>query len=301
VLLADTLAGASIAHLYVGEYDRSITLSERALELSRSTRDVWGQSYSRLAVAEAFRQRGEYGRAVEVAEESIRLGELATFISAQTHTRARLALVYADLGAVDRALELVEIALEVAGARKYIVDTPFMVGTLARVQVMSGRLADAVRTIEDARADPHAEVWVVLHFPVWMAEVELALQHQQFDRAARAADDLIGYLRQYGTRSHLPKALYLKAQALLGLRQEAAARDHLLEARAEAETMGARRILWRILDALSRLETDPAQAKELQTEARQVIRYIVAQIDQDDLRASFLSLPEVRAAILEVE
>jgi hypothetical protein len=102
-------------------------------------------------------------------------------------------------------------------------------------------------------------------------------------------------------RSQLPEALYLEGKALLGLGREEVARDRFLVARTEAETLGARRILWRILDGLSRLEKDPSRTTQLRQEARQVIRYIVAHIDQDDLRASFLSLPDVRAVLVEVE
>jgi hypothetical protein len=60
-------------------------------------------------------------------------------------------------------------------------------------------------------------------------------------------------------------------------------------------------MLWRILDALGRLESDPARARELREEARQVIRTIVAHIDEDDLRESFISSPDVRAALRPLE
>jgi tetratricopeptide (TPR) repeat protein len=300
-MLASSLAGLSIAHMYAGEYDRVIALSGQALQIGRSEKGLWEQSKSQLAVGEAYRQRGEYDRAIEAAEESIRLGESGAFISSQTHTRARLALVYADLGALDRAFKLIEIALQVAEGHKYTVDLPFIWGIRARLQIAAGRLAEATDTIEAAKEDPYRESWVVFHFPVLIAEVEFALREEDFGRAAQAADHLIDSVRQYGVHLHLPEALYLKAKALLSLRRGAAGRDHLLEARAEAEALGARRILWRILDTLSRLESDPARARELREEARQVIRTIVAHIDQGELRTSFLSLPEVREAIRQVE
>ena len=302
-MLADSLAGLSIAHMYAGEYDRVIALSEQALQISRSSKDLWEQSKSLLAVGEAYRQRGEYDRAIKVAEESIRLGESGAFISSQTNTRARLALVYADLGVLDRAFELIEIGLKVAEGHKYTVDHPFIWGILAYLQIAAGRLAEAADTIEAAKEEPYRESWVVFHLPVLIAEVELALANGDFDRATAAADHLIDQVHHYGIRLHLPEGLYLKGKALLALGQEAAARDHLLEARAEAEAREARRILWRILEALSRLESDPSRATALRQAAREEIRTIVAHIHQDDLRASFLSSPDVRAALrpLEVE
>jgi hypothetical protein len=114
-------------------------------------------------------------------------------------------------------------------------------------------------------------------------------------------DILLSHIRQYGIRFFVPEALYPKGKALLGLGCKEAGWEQLLEVRAEAETPGSRRMLWRLLDILSRLESDPSRAKGLRKEASQVIRTIVAHIDQDDLRASFLSSPDVRAAIRPLE
>jgi tetratricopeptide (TPR) repeat protein len=300
-MLASSLAGLSTAHMYGGEYERVIALSERALEISRSNKDLWEQSKSLWALGEVYRQRGEYDRAIEAAKESIRLGESGAFISSQTHTRARLALAYADLGALNRAFALIEVALRVAEGHKYTVDLPFIWGILACLHIAAGRLPEATHMIEAAKRDPYRESWVVFHFPVMIAEVKLALREEDLDRAAAAADDLVSQLRRYGIRSYLPEALYLAGKAPLGLGRDDAAYGRLVEARAEAEALGARRTLWRVLDALSRLEDDPSRSQALRQAAREVIRYMVAHIDQDDLRASFLSLPDVRAALRDFE
>jgi hypothetical protein len=82
----------------------------------------------------------------------------------------------------------------------------------------------------------------------------------------------------------------LQGRALLGLGQAEAARERFLKARAEAESLGARRLLWRILADLGRLESDPARAQELDREARQVIETIASQIHREDLQNSFLEL-----------
>jgi hypothetical protein len=114
-------------------------------------------------------------------------------------------------------------------------------------------------------------------------------------------DTLLTQSQQHRIRWYVPEVLYMKGKALLGLGREEAGRKRLLEARVEAETLGSRRMLWRILDALSRLESDPTRAAASRQEAREIIRYMVAHIDQDDLRASFLSSPDVRAAIRPLE
>ena len=75
----------------------------------------------------------------------------------------------------------------------------------------------------------------------------------------------------------------------------------LCEARAEAEGMGVRRILWRILLTLSQAEErggNPAEAQSLRRQAREVIGDI-ADHCPPDLRASFLNLPDVRDVMRE--
>ncbi|MEJ2737394.1 MAG: AAA family ATPase [Anaerolineae bacterium] len=288
-MLADSLSGSCIAHVYAGDYDRAIALSAEALEISQSIDNLWGQSYSLWSVGDAFRARGEYSRAIEVSEECTRLGKLAGFIAAQTYTPLRLALVYADLGAWDQARKLVQEALALSRTELPI-QVVQALGVLAHIEIGQGRLTEAQRAIDEARGNPYQESWLVFVLPVLVAETELALRREEPARALAVTEDLIGRLREYGMRSLLPEALYLQGKALLGLGQEEAARERFLKARAEAESLGARRLLWRILADLGRLESDPARAQELEREARQVIETIASQIDRQDLQKSFLAL-----------
>jgi hypothetical protein len=86
----------------------------------------------------------------------------------------------------------------------------------------------------------------------------------------------------------------MQGQAALGLRREEEARDCYLESLAEAEAIGSRRVQWRVLLALSQIEPDPAEAERLRGQARHVVDTIAEHIDQEDLRRSFLNLPDVR-------
>jgi len=170
-------------------------------------------------------------------------------------------------------------------------------GILAGMEVASGSLAEAQRSIEEAQNDPYRESWAVFHLPVLAAGVQLALARGEHQRGLAAAEGLLLRLREYGMRSGLPEALYLRATALMGLGEHQGARDRLLEARAEAEAIGSRRILWRVLEALSQLEGGAERVEQLHREALQVIGFIADQIDREDLRAAFLAQPDVQAVI----
>ena len=92
----------------------------------------------------------------------------------------------------------------------------------------------------------------------------------------------------------MPECLYLQGRAWLTLGQQEAAYVYFLEARAIAEAIGLRRMLWPILFALSQLEPNPTEAERLHQQAREIVAYIAGHTPAD-LRDSFLALPEVRA------
>ena len=97
----------------------------------------------------------------------------------------------------------------------------------------------------------------------------------------------------------VPEALMIQANAHAAMNFPVQALDLLREARAVAEQIGQRRILWQILALLSELEEQQGNSSEARTcreEARNIIDYI-ADHSSEELRASFLSLPEVMSLL----
>ena len=77
------------------------------------------------------------------------------------------------------------------------------------------------------------------------------------------------------------------------------AHELLNQARELAERIGSRRDLWRILLALSDIESqrgDIVQAEPLRAQAREIVQVIAKNIPPE-LCASFLNLPETQALI----
>ncbi|MGH2541662.1 MAG: hypothetical protein ACRDIB_02625, partial [Ardenticatenaceae bacterium] len=101
-----------------------------------------------------------------------------------------------------------------------------------------------------------------------------------------------------------PYALHCKARALLNLGRVAEARATLMDARDEAATLPSRHAWWRILGTLVELETREGNrddAEKWRHEAEEVIRYIADHAGSPELRSTFLSLPDVRALVAQVE
>jgi tetratricopeptide (TPR) repeat protein len=296
-MLVDSLCGSCIAQVFAGDYDQAIALSEQASQVSRFIDNLWGQSYSRWNIGDAYRVRGEYSRAIEASEECIRLGERAGFLASQTSPRVTLAGVYADLGAFDQGVELATAALTMAKTHGLRVHMPSALGMLAHLYALRGDLRQAEMAIDETKEAPYEESWTVHYLVVLRAEAELALSRVDYSHALAVTDDLLARLRRYGMRLGLPEALYWQGKALLGLGQRTDARERFLQAQAQAENVGSRRTLWRVLVSLSEFEGDPVAAGSLRTRAQEILATIAANIHKTDLRTEFLDLPDVRALL----
>jgi ATP/maltotriose-dependent transcriptional regulator MalT len=230
--------------------------------------------------------------------ESIRLSEAIGFISPLIIVRADLAMIYGALGAFDRAVEIARLAVDVAETKMPIFRI-YALATLARLYVEQGQLVEADTLIDQMKKDPHRDGYI---FPAMrlQAEGELALAQGHYKQARTIAAEAVKQLQQSGVRILLPAALYLQGRSALSLGQPDAARACWQAARAEAEAIGSRRMLWQILAVLSPLERDPGEAEQLRRQARELVTCI-AEHTPSDLRASFLALPAVRAIISYVE
>ena len=297
-MLADSLATASLYHSFGGDYEAAVALSEESFRVSQSIGNVWGQSYSRFGVGRVYWERGEPGRAIEVMEECIRLGEQAGYLVVRVTTRADLALVYGHSGAVERGIEMARLALAQAEAHLTRFRS-YALAALAELNLLKGDVTQAENALSAVEVDvrtAHPLIGILIAH----AHCQVALAQGNYERVLTLAGDLLAGLRQSGARPFIVEALYLEGLAYLALGQGEAARESLLEARAVAEAIGARRGLWPTLVALGQIEAQRgnlAQAGALRGQAREVVEYIADHTGTPDLRASFLHLPAVRAVL----
>ena len=294
-MLADSLSGVCWVSFYAGEYEAVLILSEEAFQLSQSIDNLWNQTASRQNIGYVYWERGQVEQAIAMMEECIRLSQVSGFISPQNLVRADLAEVYGELGAVERGLETARLALSFADARVpfFRVYTLFV---LAHLHLLQGRLAEAETLVDRMKQDPYKDAWGVFSVMILQAEAELALARGRHEQARVLAEAAMLTAGRFGMRAYLLQALYLQGRACFNSGQPNPARECWLAARAEAEAIGSRRMLWQILVALSRLEPDPTAAERLRRQAREIVEYI-ANHTPPDLRTSFLALPAVRAVL----
>lgn len=294
-MLADSLVGACLVAVFTGQYDAAIACFEEALQISQTLDSLWGLAGCRHNIGFVYGDRGQIAEAMAVMEESIRLSEQIGFISPLIIVRADLATLYGSLGAFERGLETARLAVNIAETKMPLFRVYALVA-LARLHLEQGRLAEAESLVDQMRKDPHQDGLGFFPAMILQAEAELALAQGNYERAKAIGEEALIAFRRLGMRPFLPSALYLLGRVWIGLDQPDAARDCWLAARAEAEAIGSRRLLWQILAALSRLEPDPLEAERLRKQAAEVIAFIAGHTSAE-LRATFLALPVVRAVL----
>ena len=303
-MLADSLASASTLHALAGDFATALALSDESYAISESIHNVWGISYSRMSLGILYWYRGDVRRALDMLETGYKFGDQAGFVVAQIWCRLFLALAYADLGQVQRGLALGQEALEhsqrLSGGYLETYQL-FNWSVLAHLYLVNGDLPQAAEAAQIAEVkEPLQGPLIMAAVPMFEPQITLALAQGRTSDAVQYAADLMAAVRRPGTRVHIGPALLLYGEALRADGQIEASLEALHEARAEAEAIGARWTLWQALAALSRLEKvrgNAAEAEDLRRQAAEAVEDISRQIEADDLRQSFLALPDVREVL----
>jgi class 3 adenylate cyclase/tetratricopeptide (TPR) repeat protein len=301
-MLCENLSSTSALLGLTGENDEALALSDEAYAIAAQIGNPWGQSYSLLNAYHIDVEQGNIGRALDRMRECIQLSEPAGFVIPQAITRAEMGALYANLGDLKRGMALADEGLEVAEAHSQMA-MPIVMASMAEIHLLAGELDEAQATIVRSNIQ---RLPGPIHFAA-AAHVELlrgrlASARGDHDRAVEIADTVLEWLRRLAVRPFLPAALLLRGSALLAGGDQAQAEIALIDARSEAERLGFRAVLWRIDGKLSDISAaggDAARAAEFRDEARNVIERIVESINDAELRASFLALPDVRAALSE--
>ena len=276
------------------DIEAAAAYSKEGYQISESIGNLWGQSYSKYVIGMLYWERGEPGRAIEAMETAIEYGEKAGFMVPLVFTRGILAGVYASLGAHDRGLETANLALSI-GAEKFPALLPIANTFLAKVHILRGDLPGAMDAIGkiDTELNP---ISYVIDLYILGTRASIALKAGDFDQALQMVEEGLDILEKTGAQLLLSEHLLFRGQALAGLGREDEAYGSFEEGRAKAEALGLNWISWQVLAQMAAIETargNEVKAASLRQQARSIIHAIADNIAQEDLRTSFLALPEV--------
>jgi hypothetical protein len=169
------------------------------------------------------------------------------------------------------------------------------------VQIRLGRLDDAERLLASLglRIDTLEQATWLTNY-AYLARGELLVAQKRYEAAQAFLLPLMAQIRQTEQRLFLPDVLLLLHQTLFALGDLDGASAALAEARTISEERGGRNSLWRILSSqrdVAAARGDSAEAAQLSEHARAILESIVSEIQSAELRASFLTRPEVQTVL----
>jgi tetratricopeptide (TPR) repeat protein len=303
-MLADNYATLAFLEAMQGHFQESLDASEKGMEISREIKNLWGQAFNLMYMGEIYFERGEPDKAIQAMEDCLRFAMQAGFWIPLTYTRADLAVVYASLGIAHKAHELFKEIQEQTRTLPHW-EQAWLLSSLARVKAYMGEREQAEELLPMIEIRDGNNVEQVFYISIW---IEISLMKKDYSEVLSLTDQMLG-LAQMGIRVFLPQTLYFKGKALLDLERFDEAREVLHQAYSEMEKANIRRTLWPTLTALAELEArqgNHVKAHEHHQKAVQVIDYIADRaalahsalgISGEELRASFLNLPEVKTAL----
>ncbi len=301
-MLTDALSRYAQCFFYEGNYRECLKYSDESFQVAQTINHAWGQVTSRFMGSYiCYWDRGQSDRAIEILEGCSALAKQFAHNPAIISMNSDLGLIYASLGNLERGLSHIQVAADLSADGYFVILQPWAQVRLARVYMMCGDLPAAEQALKQSRVHLVEEsLTVILPTLVAQAEAELAFAKQDYAQVCELLNQLTARLEAIPLRPYLPEAYYRWGEALRFLGKFAEARDMLLRARAAAERLESRRMLWQILSSLEQVETACGAAESAATFrrlAQEYIGYIADHTGSPELRVSFLNLPEVQRVL----
>lgn len=300
-LLADALSTMGGVYLALGDLGQASRLGEEAYVQNHSIGNAYGLVTDSGLKAAVHGYRGQIDRFIEFLEEFERHSARAGAMLVSAIIQVEASMVFFELSAWDRAETLAQRALQFFDAAM-----PSQRGraltALARIRLGRGDSAGAENTAGDiprGSFEEYCQWYPVATTPEmsFMLLADLALARGETAEALRLAEELLNGLEKVNAGLSLPMGRFLKARVLAANDRLDEARVLLVQACAEANTMGTRWWLPAAQITLGQIEERLGHAGEAAAargQALQTIEYIAAH-SPADIREPFLARPDVRS------
>ena len=296
VMLADNLGAAAMANYFAGNFDKALSLADRAWEISKETDNLWGQSYSRVVPSYIYVDRGWPDLVVRYAAECIEAGKKGGLIASILLVPVELAWIYGWYGEPNLGIEMAEQAHKDALEKMPDWKSPAL-AVMIRLQIMAGNLDTAEKIASSEELNPVLAVVRSRYLAlIRLAIIELELAKNDFQSALSDSDNLLTEISPLGW-IYKPEILHRRADALIGLGRLDEALQDLTKACSLAEKLDAKHHLWTILSSLADVSAQLGKQEEsdvYRIRARAVVSFIAERLKKIDLKDTFLDQPRVK-------
>ena len=297
VLEADSQRVLGWSQAFCGQPQQSLVTLQATLRFSQQIENMWGQAECAWRLAQTWRELGHYGKAISLARQGVKqtrmvghptMGALALSTWGATQ-RTMMALAAAQATLLEVLSEFTE-----QGA---IVTPDWVPAELCAVHALGGDWGQAHRYARQTLQAREGDSLLPITLTGWY-ETEALLRGGDGDLARAEVEQqskIVGNNKRY----RLP---LLRSQAVLAQwdGDVGQAITHLQAALALAQEIGLPGEEWPILDALGGLyaaQGEQVQAQQVYKAAAILIHRLAGTIDEEDLRAGFLTAMPVRALL----
>lgn len=274
-MLAENWANATIIRVMTTDFDGAMATSDESFRIAKSIDNDWGQVNARAFILLVYLARGEIDRTLHAAQRLIegaeKIGHPGDILG-----QFYLAWLYDHFGAHDLSLEAAQRGVGVS--ERFPPFRSLNLAMLARQRIRDEAWAQAQALLEQADQPDSRQTLPIIDLVVDLVMVEYHLARDDSAHSHAYLDTLLGKIRDSGAHYFLPDALYLKAKFLLDEARDDEAIQTLREARAAAQEIGSRIILWRILADLGEAEAAHAE-----------VDFIAGNITDGELRKTFVA------------
>jgi tetratricopeptide (TPR) repeat protein len=295
-MLADSLGSEASTRAQIGDHQEALELLKEGLQLSEKTENLWGQSYLRMVLSLVHFDQGRIRQGIQTSEQCVTTGDQAGLMASSIAHRAELGWYFGHYGAFEKGFEAAEKALQLADEEQSNFRT-FPLAIIILLHLMKGDLESAQHMAGPAPLRPISIPYAHYTITVRLANVELSLAQGNYAHALSLADALLEEVTPL-IRLNIPLVLQRRASALIGLNRIDEAHQILTQACSLAEEMDSRHHLWSIYIDLAEVNVCLEHNDEAETfrqKAREIIEVIADDLQEIDLKDSFLEQPRVQA------
>jgi tetratricopeptide (TPR) repeat protein len=298
-MVADALAGLATLHYAGAQFDTAITLSEEGRAIAEEIENPWGTTYNgwiRLAVAA---DRGEWQAVLDDGEGLLAAAQQVPFLGFRGVLNGILSGIWIELGRDDLGLKYAEDMARVwqSGDLEAEGWAAWVDGVVGRARMARGEVGAAAEVLEPLRPLPEGIIPAFQdYYYVGPPMAQLDLARSEVQRGIEFASDLINRFESEGTDRFTAEMLYWRGRlyAESGALPEAEADlRHALDLLA---VTGARPLLWQIHAALADVLQRAGKQGEAEQlgAARAILDSLIEDLQDPDLRRSFLGRPDVQ-------
>lgn len=297
-MLADSLAGLAAISVYTGDFDDAYQYSDRAYSISQSTKNIWGQSYSRHAIGLVDLERGDISLAIKHFEQSMRDAETSKFTAGVVLLRTFLCVAYSEIGDHEAAVSVID-ERNTLNMDNLAVTLAFSFGANLYAHARANDIEKAEQSLANF-GDGFEGAYFLANYYFILGKCYLYLKKKDYLKVIKIASETLSDLNDSGVNFLNAELLLIMGIAYLEQGFVKEAKTKFMDGLREAERLGSRKNLWQLqynLGLLFQQEGDTPQADRCFNEAIKVVEYISDHIDDPNHKEKYLNRVDVKALL----